>query len=80
MIDLSKFISYKNILGEVVTIGYNKIYSQTLSTKNWGPKWANALFTQNLQHSATFSKLIREMPLFCNSIFLNSSFNVKLDF
>ena len=34
MIDLSKFISYKNILGEVVTIGYNKIYSQTLSTKN----------------------------------------------
>ena len=80
MIDLSKFISYKNILGEVVTIGYNKIYSQTLSTKNWGPKWANALFTQNLQHSATFPKLIREMPLFCNSIFSKSSFNVKLNF
>ena len=44
-----------------------------------GPKWANALFAQNIQHYAPFSKLIREMPLFCNLIFSKSSFNVKLN-
>ena len=29
---------------------------------------------------ASFLKLIKEMPLFCNSIFSKSSFNLKLDF
>ena len=43
------------------------------------PKWSNALFAQNIQHSTPFPKLIREMPLFCNSIFTKLSFNVKLD-
>ena len=43
------------------------------------PKWANALFAQKFQVFAPFPKLIREMPLFCNSIFSKSSFNVKLD-
>ena len=44
------------------------------------PKWANALFAQNIHHFAPFPKLIREMPFFCNSIFSKSSFNLKLDF
>ena len=43
------------------------------------PKWANALFAQKFQVFTPFPKLIREMPLFCNSIFSKSSFNAKLD-
>ena len=34
----------------------------------WAKKPANALFGQKNQHPAFFLKLIREMPLFCNSI------------
>ena len=43
------------------------------------PKWENVLFLQNIQHSAPVPKLIREIPLFYNSIFSKSSFNVKLN-
>ena len=31
MVDLSKFISNKKILNEIVALGYNQIYTQTLS-------------------------------------------------
>ena len=44
------------------------------------PKWANAIFVQKNQRFAPYLKLIKEMPLFWNSIFLKSSFNLKLDF
>ena len=37
-------------------------------------KWANAHFGQNKQGSSLSLKLIRKMPLFCNSIFLKSSY------
>ena len=48
-------------------------------SKSW-PKWANALFVQKNQRFAHFPKLIKKMPLFWNSIFSKSSFNLKLDF
>ena len=42
-----------------------------------GKKLANALFGQKNQHTALFPKLIREMPLFCNSIIRKSRFMKK---
>ena len=43
-------------------------------------KLANALFGQKNQHPVLFLKLIREMPLFCNSIIRKSRFIEKLDY
>ena len=40
-----------------------------------GRKLANSLFTQTFQNFANFPKLIREMPLFWNSIFGQSSYS-----
>ena len=40
-------------------------------------KWANAHFKKTIQHFAPLSKLIREMPLFWNSIFSKSSYKKK---
>ena len=42
-------------------------------------KLAFARFTQKIQYFASFVKLIREMPLFWNSIFLKSSFNITIN-
>ena len=39
-----------------------------------GPKWANALFSEIKHLCALILKLNREMPLFCNSIILKSSY------
>ena len=38
------------------------------------PKWANALFSEIKHLCALILKLNREMPLFCNSIILKSSY------
>ena len=49
---------------------------------NWAVyrrKLAFASFAQKIHHFAQFPKLIKEMPLFWNSIFSKSSFNVKLN-
>ena len=43
-------------------------------THNLGKKLANALFGQKKQHPTLFPKLIREMPLFYNSIIRKSRF------
>ena len=45
-----------------------------ISFVNLGGKWANALFGKNKLRSALFLKLIREIPLFCNSIIVKSSY------
>ena len=42
-----------------------------------GRKWANAPFKKTIQHFVPFSKLIREMPIFWNSIFSKSSYKKK---
>ena len=43
-------------------------------------KLANAIFGQKKQHSALFSKLIRKMPLFYNSIIRKLRFIEELDY
>ena len=43
-------------------------------SKNRRPKWANALFLEIKHPSALILKLNREMPLFCNSRILKSSY------
>ena len=40
-------------------------------------KWANAPFKKTIRHFAQFSKLIREMYIFWNSIFSKSSYKKK---
>ena len=40
-----------------------------------GSKWAYAFLEQKFQRFAQFPKLIREIPLFCNSIYRKSSYN-----
>ena len=54
-----------------------KIIVMTCSEKV-GKKLANALFGQKNQHPALFPKLIREMPLFCNSIIRKPRFMKNL--
>ena len=40
-------------------------------------KWVNGPFKKTIRHFAQFSKLIREMPIFWNSIFLQSNYKKK---
>ena len=48
-----------------------------LQSDIYGRKWANAPFKKQIQHFAPFPKLIKEMPLFWNSIFSKSSYKNK---
>ena len=61
------------------SLSYSHDYNPTINAHTWislflGPKWANALFSEIKHPCALILKLNREMPLFCNSRILKSSY------
>ena len=56
-----------------------KLIEDLLTRVSW-PKWGFTPFLQIFQQNAPCLKLIRDMPLFLNSICRKSSFNIKLYF
>ena len=66
-------LSYNLPEDKIIWVGNKGEISLSRALITWR-KWANAPFKKTIQHFAQFFKLIKEMPLFWNSIFSKLSY------